>query len=260
MGGLVRTRVLLLVMSLAFLSGCLETASIVKSLTEDTSDSESDSGPKLVEFEEAYYTFDEVVGGVYENLYDDFLEGEPFGVSVVDGKVNNGLYFDSSSTNYVRLNDYDGKSVTDMIFPDGEMSFEGWVKFESLDLATKYHFFGDQNTGVKSFKAEVVDGQFRVIIYDWSDTTELVRTSYVFGLDTWYHIAFTFDGVNSRFYIDGALNNSATVSGALSRVGNDLYIGGGHGMNTFPGYIDEFGYYSRELTAVEVAASYNANK
>ena len=76
-------------------------------------------------------------------------------------------------------------------------------------------------------------------------------TNYVVA-DTWYKLAFTYDGVTAKFYINGALVNSLTKSAVFTDNTTDLLIGkngdpSGLYPNWFNGVIDEIRIYNRAL-------------
>ena len=69
-------------------------------------------------------------------------------------------------------------------------------------------------------------------------------------LDTWAHVAATYDGATLRLYVDGTLVASVAATGAIATSTGALRIGG----NTlwgeyFQGLIDEVRVYNRALTA-----------
>ena len=78
------------------------------------------------------------------------------------------------------------------------------------------------------------------------------------ALNTWTHLAGTFEGGTYRFYINGQL--IATNSGqALGPTNNaPLEIGGSGSCEHFGGLLDEVSIYNRALSASEIAAIYNA--
>jgi len=67
----------------------------------------------------------------------------------------------------------------------------------------------------------------------------------------WHHHAATYDGSTTRYYIDGVLYNTSTVT--VSTVGTTLEIGRElDGDNMFNGTIDEVRIYDRALSAAEI--------
>ncbi len=81
-------------------------------------------------------------------------------------------------------------------------------------------------------------------------------------LNTFTHIATTYDGSTLRIYINGALDNSqATSIGTLLNTSDPLFLGGAKfsgGTILFPAVIDETSLYNRALSASEIAAIANA--
>ena len=76
-------------------------------------------------------------------------------------------------------------------------------------------------------------------------------------LNTWTHLAGTFDGTSFRIYVNGDLK--ATQTGALGPVNaSPLEIGGSGGCAKFAGFLDEVTLYDRALSGPEVQAIYNA--
>ncbi|MBS0394855.1 MAG: DUF4082 domain-containing protein, partial [Proteobacteria bacterium] len=72
-------------------------------------------------------------------------------------------------------------------------------------------------------------------------------------LNTWSHVAVTYDGAILRLYVNGTQVASGTASGALSTSLNPLWIGGNNPFGEyFAGRIDEVRVYNRALSATEV--------
>lgn len=220
------------------------------------------SGGGEPEIDEVLFKLDEVNGATINSTPASSFTGQIIGASRVVGKVNNALYFGDNLPSYVSLPLF-------VEYPSDEISIEAWVKFESLDASAEYAFYGDQYFGVKSFILDVIDGQFRFTLFTTptgSDSIELLRTNYIFGLDTWYYVAFTFGGTGPKFYVNGVLNESASTISTIFNAVNTQYLGGlstfdngmgtVHSKNSFPGYIDEFRLSRRERTSSEISAYY----
>jgi len=86
----------------------------------------------------------------------------------------------------------------------------------------------------------------------------LVTGSATLANNTWYHIAYTYDGVTHRIYVNGVLSNTSTTSqlnGQLAYV----YINGyptGAAAETSVYSVDMCSYYDRTLSAGEIVTQY----
>ena len=80
---------------------------------------------------------------------------------------------------------------------------------------------------------------------------------------TWVHLAGTYDGSQSRLYLNGAEIDSKPTSGVFVAEINPLILGGnGNGANRavgepVPGRLNEILLYKRALSAREIARIYN---
>jgi prepilin-type N-terminal cleavage/methylation domain-containing protein len=80
-------------------------------------------------------------------------------------------------------------------------------------------------------------------------------------LNTWYHIAYTYDGSNLRLYINGVECNSLAVSGNLKINTRPVTIGSDGGTQKFfKGTIDQARIYNSTLTKDQILANYNSLK
>ena len=78
-------------------------------------------------------------------------------------------------------------------------------------------------------------------------------------LNTWYHVAITYDGASVKLYVNGNLDCSAAITGTIPVSTHPLWIGGDleDPYNT-TGLVDEVSLYNRALTAAEVQSIYNS--
>ncbi len=95
-----------------------------------------------------------------------------------------------------------------------------------------------------------------------------VHTSQLYGqrstsalpVNTWTHLATTYDGTNLRFYVNGQLAGSRVISGGMLTSTNPLRIGNNAVWSgeAFAGRIDDVRVYDRALSATEIAADRDA--
>ncbi len=72
-------------------------------------------------------------------------------------------------------------------------------------------------------------------------------------LNTWSHIAVTYDGALMSFYLNGALVSSTAVSGAITASTDALTIGGNsYSGQNWMGLVDEVRIYNRALGVAEI--------
>src|SRR6266542_1224121 len=85
-------------------------------------------------------------------------------------------------------------------------------------------------------------------------------TNSVLTLNTWQHVAATYDGSAMRIFVNGVEQASATVSGAIDAVTDPSVIGRNVVVpaDTWQGLIDEVDLFNRALSPAEIQAIYNA--
>ena len=78
------------------------------------------------------------------------------------------------------------------------------------------------------------------------------------ALNTWTHLAGTYDGATLRFYVNGVQVSSRAQTGAIAVSTNPLQIGGDsiYGQY-FIGKIDEIRVYNRALSVTEIQSDMN---
>ena len=80
----------------------------------------------------------------------------------------------------------------------------------------------------------------------------------VLPLNTWSHLALTYDKVTLRLYVNGTQVGSAAASADIATSSNPLQIGSDsiYGQY-FKGRIDEVRIYNRALSATEIQTDMN---
>ena len=97
--------------------------------------------------------------------------------------------------------------------------------------------------------------QFRVT----GDTADVSLNSITkLALATWYDVVATYDGTTAKIYINGALDNSLSLSATPTQTSDPLYIGrrsDGYYNNAF---LDEVAIYGSALSAAQVSTHWQA--
>jgi beta-lactam-binding protein with PASTA domain len=90
-------------------------------------------------------------------------------------------------------------------------------------------------------------------------TDRAVRGNASLPLDTWTHIATTYDGANQRFYVNGVLVGTTLGTGSINVANGALRIGGNNSSTGefFQGLIDEVRVYNRAITPAEIITDMN---
>jgi hypothetical protein len=162
----------------------------------------------------------------------------------------------------------------------GALSFDGlddWVTVAdaaSLDLATGMTLEAWVNPAAITGKWRTVllkeaGGGLAYALYAGEDagrpsahaytSSELdTRGTAGLPLNTWSHVAATYDGATLRLYVNGTQVSSRAVAGAIRATTGALRIGGNAIWDEwFAGRIDEVRVYNRALPAADIQADMN---
>lgn len=191
--------------------------------------------------------------------FNEASPGEPAklkgGASVTDGWFGSGLLLDGEGA-FINMPDVE-------IEENGAGTIEGWFRFNSFamdNLVNRGIFTGlYQHSATNNFYI--------------SGTNRYFLVGSMLTLDTWHHIALTWDGdeATALLYIDGKqvplvigrdkIGAMAEVSGL--NIGRKYeYLGGlvGPATDTFDGKVDEVRVWRRALSHAEIMASYDAHQ
>ena len=161
------------------------------------------------------------------------------------GKYGSALSF-NGSTAIVTVSDSASLRLT------SAMTLEAWVSPSTVTGAWRdvlykgndnYYLEGTSSSGLPTFGGTF--GGANANVYGGS----------TLPVNTWSHLAGTYDGATLRLYVNGALVSSQTQTGTIATSANPLQIGGDslYGQY-FQGAIDEVRVYNRALTQAEIQA------
>jgi len=124
-----------------------------------------------------------------------------------------------------------------------------------------YWSAGGPSPGARPALVHNIDGSGRLRISIMLDTMAsgeeglAFTDSRSFDADTWYHVAFTFDGSKTRVYVNGTQENVLTASGVhWQRYTPGIHFGASSGGgNGFNGKLDDIRIYGHALSAADIA-------
>ncbi len=200
-------------------------------------DSGSDSNEILI----AYYPLD----GNAEDASGHDSHGTVSGaVSAPDrhDAAGKAMSFDGLST-YISVNDTTNFQFTDYL------TIASWVRTDSQKSQIVFRKGGSLVIPVfELYLSKVGSRGFRI-------GSQSIEKTGGYPLNTWMHLAGTYDGESMIFYIDGVPIDTLSAPGALTSDKNLLMIGTRTGLNadTFAGRLDEIRIYHKVLSASEIA-------
>src|SRR2546425_6460313 len=133
------------------------------------------------------------------------------------------------------------------------MTLEAWV-YPTV-APTGWRAVIDKNVDRYYLMASSDQGNRPVIGGTWAAGNQNTVGPSVLAVNTWTHLATTFDGATVRLYVNGAQVASQaqttplTTSTGTLQIGGDAYTG-----ENFAGLIDEVRIYSRALSVAEIQA------
>ncbi|MEV7968783.1 LamG-like jellyroll fold domain-containing protein [Sphaerisporangium sp. NPDC088356] len=164
----------------------------------------------------------------------------------------------SASGKYGKALSFDGASSL-VTVPDSPslrlsqgMTLMAWVKPAALDnwrQVLMKEFTGGMSYGLYASDGSQPNG--------WAVNTDGTEGNVYpprgLPLNTWSHIAVTYDGAKLQFYVDGTMTAERDFSGSLRADGGPLRIGGNSVWGEhFSGLIDEVRVYNRALPETEI--------
>ena len=164
------------------------------------------------------------------------------------GKYGYGLDFTSGSFQYLSV---PHNAALNFSYA---MTYAAWVK---PTLGTQVSLISKGAYG-DAFRVLIQGGTApeRVLAIQIDGATIYGTTPIVSG--SWTHVAFTYDGVVTKIYVNGSLTDTSTsANGILATTATTMYIGQGGSDNIYyNGVMDEVYLFQRALSAAEIATLY----
>lgn len=153
------------------------------------------------------------------------------------------------------LNTATGTSLVSSAAPH---SLTCWLRFITWPLPTRTSMVGIAGPAVPTTAVQIgqsIDNVGDIDAWTWGGTSLISTNGLVtFTANTWYNVAYTYDGTSHRLYIDGNLINTTTTaqqSGTYDQVFVNSYpTGGSSESGDFE--VDDVNLFDRTLSQEEI--------
>ncbi|MCZ2337360.1 MAG: LamG domain-containing protein, partial [Chitinophagales bacterium] len=210
----------------------------------------------------SWWKFDTASSGTISTAYDEKEVNNGTGYNATYSSTakigNSGYFYTGDSTNdYITVTDNDSLDLT-------TITISAWVR--PTDVSGYGTILGKRDSASATTAYALRSNNTQLDFY-WknSGNWQVYTTSDAnLVINTWYHIAATYDGTSVKIYKDGVLLTGSCTTGtcnnALEITNDNLGIGwsGEMGSEFWDGYLDSVKLYNRVLSAAEIAADYNS--
>ena len=138
------------------------------------------------------------------------------------------------------------------------MTLEAWVNPTALN-GWETVILKERTSGLAYSLYAADDTGRPPAVYVNSSSDKAAVGSTALPLNSWTHLAGTYDGTNLRLYVNGVLTATRAVNGLITTSNGVLRIGGNAVWGEyFAGLIDEVRIYGRALSAREIQNDMNS--
>jgi hypothetical protein len=201
--------------------------------------------PNLV----GYWNFDEAQGTIIRDASAKASDGTLFGSTQWSGDLPPKIAFgNTSSLGFSATNTFVEVGTANLPATNAPQSVAAWIKLNSTSGGQYIVSMWDVgSTSGVSFGIQY--GQLQA--FAWGPRT-LVSTSKLPSTGVWHHVAYTFDGITHKLYLDGALVSTGTAAPDVHAV-TRAQLGAFNSGSSFNGLLDDIRIYKTALTAGQAA-------
>lgn len=218
----------------------------------------------------AYYPFN----GDADDKSGNGLDGTVHGAALTQNRfgVSNAAYMFDGTDNYIDLgavNPITGNHFTISIwfYLTDTISYEfgGWYGSSILMKGNDYN--REDSYGIEIYTSGPTSFEDAITCAVVNTTGDTIRPSScsspgMLSANRWYHVVSILDDNTLKFYVDGELESTSTVSGQLTQSALELTIGrtatSGY-EHSFKGQLDDIRIYDKALSDNEVLSLYHEN-
>jgi len=208
----------------------------------------------------AYYRLDETSGVRLNSVIGatDLTDNNTVGFSTdgVSSKTENCADFVAANSEYL------SHGGSEMQLGDSDWSIAMWSKTDissDQDVVGSWKTSGNNREWKLWYRSSIGGYQFEISSDGQSGTVSSVQSGTA-SAGIWYNHIIIYDSVNDtiKYYIDGTLKNTTSHSGGAFVGDGEFRIGNTFSsLSHFDGKIDEFGVWSRVLSARDISDLYN---
>ena len=165
-----------------------------------------------------------------------------------NGKFGKAVRFNGTS-DYLAAPDSDSLDIK-----GDQLSIAAWIN-RDVSGGTRHvvRKVGDSGTGA-IYMIRIQSETVRAILNTGgADVT--VQGAAAPAVNQWVHLALVYDGTEARIYLDGKLDGTMSLSGAITESNNELRIGRGEPAGYLQGMIDDVRLYNHALTETELQSA-----
>ena len=206
----------------------------------------------------AYYTADNTPNDALGTYNGTLINGATYGTGI----INQGFSFDG-------VNDY--VDLGDILNFDGSTPFSVSLWYYPTSLSGQNTLFGKQDniSPFKGYQLQMDGNKVRFTLFNSYIPADYMikRRSFLFSINTFYHIVMTYDGSKNSSGVNIYINELNGVydvttnlfTTSIDNTGIKTTISSQNGSASYAsGIIDEVGVWNRELTSIEVTELYNS--
>ena len=133
-----------------------------------------------------------------------------------------------------------------------------WTKVPNIGQGSNKGIIAKRIGGVSVWYVFVnVDNKFGVqMVNEAGEYSVQLNSVDAIVINTWYHLAITYDGTTIKMYVNGVADNTQAFSGALKKTAANLTIGQQYAQGyNLKGTISDVRIYNRALTQSEIKSA-----
>jgi len=160
--------------------------------------------------------------------------------------------YGNHGNDYVDCGNDDSLNITD------EITMSAWINMSARPANNEYVFihwkdyaYGLYLTG-QSDTETVLSAYFKL---DTGDIDTWTDANIILPLNSWVHVAVTYDGADAKGYVNGELDFTKNKAGTIDTT-TDPFTIGDTDNDYYEGFVDDARVYNRALSRAEVGALY----